>query len=364
MAEHSIEKQLQHFFSKATRGDWEKIAVQEINGKDPFETLSWRGKDDIKFLPYYDAADIAGLSHLIPAQNAQLPHQWLNLPAVNVSGEDNANKIARAHLAHGANGIFFYLNQRTSITIAALTRELDFSICNIFLRFSSEHDFHSDPAANALLHKMNGALFWETIPKTSNLIEHLTRSSTFRALGIVIPPSTPAQEIAQALVNGVQAYERFEQPGNPVEVFHSIAFSITADVSFLETAAKIKALRSLWLQIAHAYGHADYNVEDLHIHARSLATPDAGYPPHENLLKATFAAMAATAGGCDSLTLEGTVDSSLFQRWSTNVSHILREESFFDRTANPLAGAYAVEVMSDAIAKKAWETFQQKMKSL
>ena len=78
MAEHSIEKQLQHFFSKATRGDWEKIAVQEINGKDPFETLSWRGKDDIKFLPYYDAADIAGLSQLIPAQNAQLPHQWLN----------------------------------------------------------------------------------------------------------------------------------------------------------------------------------------------------------------------------------------------------------------------------------------------
>src|SRR5688500_16477498 len=112
MTEDSIEKQLQIFFPKPTRSDWEKIAVQETNGKDPFDTLSWRSKDDIKFIPYYDAQDTERLLHLVPAENAQQTHHWLNLPAINVLNSVDANKLAREHLARGANGVFFYLNEQ------------------------------------------------------------------------------------------------------------------------------------------------------------------------------------------------------------------------------------------------------------
>lgn len=367
MAEDPIEKQLQFFFPKAMRSDWEKIAAQETNGKDPFETLSWRGKDGIKFLPYYDAQSTAGPLHALPAENAQRKKPWLNVPAVNVSDVADATKMAREHLTRGANGIFFYLNQHISPTIDVLTRDIDLSAFNVFLRFNNDQHFHqtfSSAAASAFLHTLNGALFWETIPKTGKLAESFRRSGNFRALGILIPPSTPAQEIAEALLKGVQFYERFIQTANAVEVLDSIAFSVTADVSFLESVAKIKTLRSLWFQVARAYGHGDYNAADVHIHARSLAAPDAAYAPHENMLKATFAAMAATAAGCDSLSIEGALDTALFQRWSTNVTNILREESFFDRIADPLAGAYAVEVMSASIAKEAWKIFQQKVEAL
>lgn len=340
--------------------------MQETNGKDPFETLSWRGKDDIKFLPYYDAQDTAALPHAIPAEITHATHPWLNLPAVYISNNDSANKIAHEHLARGANGIFLYLDQYTAFHMDDFVIGLDFSDRNLFLRFDRDQHFHdvfSSRTAHALLDHLNGALFWEEIPKISKLSELFGRWKNFRALGVVIPSSTPAHEIARALVQGVRTYESFEDTANAIEVFRSVAFSVTADVSFLESAAKIKALRSLWLQVARAYGHRGYSAGDLHIHARSLATPDGAYAPHENMLKATFAAMAATAAGCDSLTLEGAVDTPLFQRWSMNVSHILREESFFDRVEDPLGGAYAIEVMTDAIAKRAWEIFQQNVKA-
>lgn len=362
MAEDSIEKQLHFFFPKPTRKDWEKIAVQETNGKDPFEMLSWRGKDDIKFLPYYDAQDISNPA----AENAQRTHRWLNLPAIVVSDETDANKIARQHLTRGANGVFFYLKQRTASGIEVLAHDIDLSVFNLFLRFNNEQQFEDvfSKSENAVLDKLNGALFWESIPKTGKLSRAFSRWKDLRTLGIVIPPSSPAREIAHALLEGVNVYERFHQTADAGDVFHSICFSITADVSFLETTAKIMALRALWLQIERAYGHDDYNGNSLHIHARSLETPDGKYAPHENMLKAAFASMAAVAGGCDSLTIEGAVDTSLFQRWAVNVSNILREESFLDRVANPLSGAYAPEAISDTIARKAWEIFQHQVKAL
>ena len=366
MAEHSIEKQLQIFFPKPTRSDWLKVAVQETNGKDPFETCAWRGKDDIQFLPYYDERDVAAL-HTLPADNAQQKYHWLNLPAINVTNESHANKIALEYLSLGANGVFFYLDKHTTSTVDVITRDIDVSRCNLFFRIKNEEVFENAMSSEdwkSVLERIKGALFWESIPKISKLDRALKRWKKFHALGIVIPPSSPTQEIAHALLNGVQVYEHYAQTADEADVFGSICFSVSADASLLETVAKIKALRSLWLQIAGAFGHDDYNSADLHIHTRSLPIADAAYAPHEDMLHATFASMAATAAGCNSLTVESSIDKPLFQRWSTHVSNILREESFFDGVANPLAGAYAVEVMSDAIAKKAWEIFQTEMQAL
>ena len=127
MAEDPIEKQLQFFFPKATRSDWKRIAVQETDGNDPFETLSWNGSDDIRFLPYYDAQDTAGLSLAIP-ENTRHKQPWLNIPAINVLDDERAaNQVAREHIKRGANGVLFYLDQLNDSTIGALTREIDLS---------------------------------------------------------------------------------------------------------------------------------------------------------------------------------------------------------------------------------------------
>ena len=366
MAKESFEKQLQMLFPKSTVEDWKKIAMLETGGKDPFESLSWHGKDDLLFLPYYDSDNTADLHYLdgvvTAAASAPQKRSWLNLPAVIVTDEHVANRLALEHLGQGANGVLFDLRNSYHTDFKALTEKIPVSSCNVF--FQGMNEQHLD----ALTQQINGhrvpatissALFWESVPKIRNGASDLVSKNNIRGLGVTIKPASPAREVAQALADGVRMIENFNDHNLADQVVSSICFSIPADACFLETAAKIKALRFLWFQILHAYGHTDYKLADVHIHVRSMVLTDLRYTPHENMLKATFASMAAIAGGCDSLTIEGQTDAALFRRWSRNVSNIFREESFFDAVADPLAGAYAADVITDAIAKKAWALFQQ-----
>jgi methylmalonyl-CoA mutase len=97
---------------------------------------------------------------------------------------------------------------------------------------------------------------------------------------------------------------------------------------------------------------------DLHIHVRCDKSAGKDFRP-DGLIRDTFRAMASIFGGCDSLTLTSS-DDPVSCRLGRNVSHILLEESFLGKVTDPVAGAYAIEVMVDAIARKAWQSFQLK----
>src|SRR5688500_10702006 len=109
MPEQSIHKVLENFFSKSVKSDWEKIATQEVEKKNPSESLSWSGKDRILFLPYYDAEDVAHLpfpdAFDLPAavDHPAGPRAWANLPPVTVHDEVTANLSALNHLSFGAD---------------------------------------------------------------------------------------------------------------------------------------------------------------------------------------------------------------------------------------------------------------------
>ena len=374
MADDSIESELQIFFSKSTKADWENIAMQETRGKNPFEKLSWHGKDGILFLPYYDANDTARLPFLntfnLPAEKKNSARSWISLPPVKCSTTEDSNELALEHLAQGAEGVLFDLRSVSIPDLNKLTNNIQWPSCYI--------DFYSDGNPDLLIslsdlikNKFNpatihGTLFWESIPKRSNFDFYFSECKNFKTLGLIIPGASPAFEVCQALLEGVKAYEAFadSSPHQQDTIFRSIGFSLSAEASFAETVSKFKALRILWFQIAQAYGHEDYNYADLYIHAMSLSASDGDFGPHENMLKATYAAVASVLGGCDALSIEGDHPPSLFPRWSRNVSSILREESFFSNIADPLAGAYALDAITNSIAKSAWELFQEKVKTI
>jgi methylmalonyl-CoA mutase len=100
----------------------------------------------------------------------------------------------------------------------------------------------------------------------------------------------------------------------------------------------------------------------LHLHVRSASWIDEKFQPHGNLLKATTAAMAAVMGGCNALTIDADDANNItMTRMARNVSSILREESHLDKVADPLAGAYAVQEMTHALAHAAWPLLQQNL---
>lgn len=363
MEQQSVEAQLRLFFSKATRHDWKRIAIKETGGRDPFEALSWRNSDDIAFAPYYDAEDIQQLQHArawgTPAAHAVATSGWLNISSVSISDPKQVHAAALEHIQNGANGLWLDLREDSAFDIEALIAAISQSGASLFLVAGENAEFHALWNIFKDHPNLRCALFRESITEASTVMPPLNDGLSFHAHGLLIKPSSPVQEIAQALIQGVHAYELAQDISHP-DALGSICFSMPADLSFLVTIAKLRALRRLWYQVARAYGHADYMPGDLHLHARSEPFSDMRYTPRENMLKATFTGMAAVLGGCDSLTLLGPTDDSLFHRWSRNASNILLEESFLGKKRDALAGSYAVEAMTDAFAAEGWKLFQSK----
>lgn len=371
MTQQSIDRIVQEFFPKSRKGDWEKAATLETQKKNPLESLAWRGKDNILFLPYYDEVDAALLESRATFQDhppALEGHSrtWINLPSVCSPDAHTANAHALEHLMSGAGGVMFDITQAPPADINRLLADIQLQHCFTAFRITSDPDFLqtiSGYLKNAAVPaEASGALFWESIPKKGdwNLMLHEYRN--FHSLGIVISPSSPAKEIADALTTGVTIIDELCRSYPLASVFHALCFSLPADSFFFESIAKFRALRLLWYQIAHAYGLSDYNSDALHIHAFSRTVPDGAYAPHENMLKGTFSAMASILGGCSAVTIEAPHQPSL-GRWARNVANILGEESFLGAAPDPTAGAYSIECLTESIAERAWSLFQQNVRA-
>ena len=367
MSDKSIGEVLTDLFPKSRRIDWENIAALEIDGKNPDQSLSWSGKDEILFLPYYETADTALHAYLRNFHNPQTANSafraryWVNFPLIDVADEFNANKIALSHLSGGADGILLDLRQKTNINLHQLLADVRWDYC--FVGFMLNEVQHAQAVSEFIKSNFNptkitGALFWESIPKNKNSELYISHCPNLKSLGLIVEAASATEEISEALLRGVKIFEEASNTDERKNIFKAICFSLTAEDSFPETIAKLKALRMLWFQISQSYGHNDYKLSDLHLHVHCNNSASKEFRPDE-LIKDTFRAMAAVFGGCDSLTLTSSNDPDSC-RLSRNVSHILLEESFLGNVADPLAGAYAVDAMVDAIARKAWESFQLK----
>jgi methylmalonyl-CoA mutase len=373
--EKSILALLKENFPKTNNANWKQTASQEIGGKDPYVELRWRSTDSIDLLPYYDAGSTASLHYLekfnITAdKNSFLgARQWFNTPIVTVTDEIAANKISLNHLSNGADGIIFNLKERKGLNLDRLLESIEWPYCTVSFEVTEENFFEkilSDFVRKNYTDRstLAGSLFWDKFPNSidPNLFQELGKN--FKPFGLKLTSSTPANEICQALYQSVKYFEANAPQSGSDEFFSSISFSIPCSINFLETIAKLKALRMLWFQVARAYGFKQYMPGDLKIHARSEVWIQPEFQPHGNMISATSASMAAIAGGCDSLTVfPENENNEMMSRIARNVSNILREESHMGKVADPLAGAYALENLQHALAEKAWSMFQTKMKN-
>jgi methylmalonyl-CoA mutase len=204
-----------------------------------------------------------------------------------------------------------------------------------------------------------GGVYWRGTPLDPVDIFNATPfGSRFRSLGLYIEPSTPAGEIAGALTQSTLLMHQLTEAGvSPAQAIDALAFSLAVDAHFLVTIAKFKALRLLLHAWASAYGVEQLDVQ---IHARVGPGVVSGLEPHSNMFHGTFAGIAAILGGIGSLSLFPE-DSNLetLRRISRNVSIILSTEAHMDKVADPTAGAYGLDAMTDSLAEHAWSVFRK-----
>jgi methylmalonyl-CoA mutase len=142
----------------------------------------------------------------------------------------------------------------------------------------------------------------------------------------------------------------------------SLGFSFAIGPEFFVQIAKLRAFRLVWAQIVDTFGGSRESAKAA-VYARTADWNQTVYDPHVNILRSTTGAVSAVLGGADSIEVAAfdecykRPDESA-RRLARNLQLLLKQEAHLSHVADPVGGSYAIEVLTNSIATKAWKLFQ------
>ena len=188
---------------------------------------------------------------------------------------------------------------------------------------------------------------------------------TAGTLGVVVDATaihdlgaSEAQELGYSLAVGAAYLRQLTEAGIPLdEAAGLVEFRYAATDEQFPTIAKLRAARRLWARVLELSGSS---TRDQRQHAVTSRPMMSKHDPWVNMLRTTVAAFAAGVGGADSVTVL-PFDSVLGRpdafgrRIARNTSALLISESHVAAVADPAGGSYAVEKLTDDLARAGWE---------
>jgi methylmalonyl-CoA mutase N-terminal domain/subunit len=178
--------------------------------------------------------------------------------------------------------------------------------------------------------------------------------------------STAVQEVAFTLADAVAYVRAALDAGLPVDDFAPhLSFFFNAHSDLLEEIAKYRAARRLWARLMRdRFGAKDPRSMMLRFHAQSAGSSLTAQQPENNIVRTAIQALAAVLGGCQSLHCNAldealalpTEQAALL---ALRTQQILAQESGVANTADPVAGSYAIEALTDRIEAGAREYIEK-----
>ncbi len=194
-----------------------------------------------------------------------------------------------------------------------------------------------------------------------------------RALAITTLPyheagCTATQELAYAMATGVQHLRWIDAAGLALDAVEGqIELCVAAGRDLFTSIAKLRAARLLWGRVMAACGVGAAGALPIHAvtSTRTLTRRD----PWVNALRVTSQTFAAAVGGAERITAApydealraaaGRGPSAAGRRLARNTAHVLREESHLAHVIDPAGGSWAVEWLTDRLARRAWDVFRE-----
>jgi methylmalonyl-CoA mutase N-terminal domain/subunit len=174
--------------------------------------------------------------------------------------------------------------------------------------------------------------------------------------------STAAQEIAFTLLDGLAYVEAAVSKGLDVDAFgERLSFFFNAHNHFLEEVSKYRAARRLWARLMRErFCAKNPKALMLRFHTQTAGSTLTAQQPEVNVVRVALQALAAVMGGTQSLHTNSkdealalpTEEAALV---ALRTQQVIGYESGTADTADPLAGSYAVESLTDSLEAKALE---------
>jgi methylmalonyl-CoA mutase, N-terminal domain len=174
--------------------------------------------------------------------------------------------------------------------------------------------------------------------------------------------STAVQELAFTLSNAIAYVEAAMRAGLEVEEFAPrLSFFFNAHNDLFQEIAKYRAARRMWAAIMRErFGARDERSLKLRFHTQTAGSSLTAQQAENNIARTTVQALSAVLGGTQSLHTNAfdealALPTERSARIALRTQQILAHEAGLTATADPLAGSYYVEAMTDAVEEEAWE---------
>jgi methylmalonyl-CoA mutase N-terminal domain/subunit len=178
--------------------------------------------------------------------------------------------------------------------------------------------------------------------------------------------STAAQELAFTLRDGVEYVQWCVDAGMDVDEFAPrLSFFFNSHSDFFEEIAKFRAARRIWARVMkERFGATNPRSWMCRFHSQTAGVSLTAQQPYNNVVRTALQGLAAVLGGTQSLHTN-SLDEALALPTEEAVTIALRtqqviaHESGVVNTADPLAGSYFVEKLTNDIEADALEYFRR-----
>jgi len=174
--------------------------------------------------------------------------------------------------------------------------------------------------------------------------------------------ATAVQELAFTLADGIGYVQLGLDAGLDVDDFAPrLSYFWDVHNDFFEEIAKFRAGRRMWARLMRErFGAKNPRSWLLRTHAQTAGVSLMAQQPLNNVVRTTMQALAAVLGGTQSLHTNSydetyalpTEDAA---ELALRTQQVIYEESGVAQVADPLAGSYFVETLTDQVEAAAWE---------
>jgi methylmalonyl-CoA mutase len=167
------------------------------------------------------------------------------------------------------------------------------------------------------------------------------------------------QEVAFTLADGLEYVRTALARGLDVDAFAPrLSFFWGIGMNFFMEIAKMRAARYLWADMMQQFNPKKPLSTALRTHCQTSGWSLTEQDPYNNIVRTTIEALAAVLGGTQSLHTNSfdeaiALPTEFSARIARNTQLILAEEASVTHVADPLAGSYYVESLTNSIIKEA-----------
>ncbi len=363
-------------FPPVATEDWERAIRQDLKGADYDKRLVWHTDTGIDVRPYYRREHLADLKYLLDQIPGEFPYArgtrasngWGIREEIDAVDCREANAAAKAALQAGADQIcFLRAVPRNAGELRALVAGLDNAPVFFWADAAGDAVAQLLPECSPMrggmrLHPFTDAGVAAAILKQFDWPEF--RPVAIRRASFLESGATSVQQLGFMLAAGIEYMRWMIERGVGVDAAaKGVMFAFSVGSSYFFQIARFRAFRMLWARALEGFG-ASPEASKAYLFARTADWTQSIYDSYNNVLRGTTQAMSAALGGVDSLavapfdeTYRNADDASL--RLARNTQVILKKEAFLDRVADPGAGSYYIEVLTDSLAQASWKLMQE-----